>query len=153
MSSTDNTTAAINPKACNYGCNTRIYWNNEENEYFEAFTKKKHICPNRSKSVTQSSNNKPNYYNVRKSSNYAPKPKVSNSFEFSTGPIETVQKNYEVLSNIVTEYNGKVHGSQKDRDLKTGLLDLLVYYELSVVNRQEIKRKYQNTSSMLVKSV
>ena len=78
---------------------------------------------------------------------------MSNSFEFSTGPIETVQKNYEVLSNIVTEYNGKVHGSQKDRDPKTGLLDLLVYYEVPVGNREEIKRRYQNSISMLVKSV
>jgi len=26
----------------------------------------------------------------------------------------------------VSEYNGKVHGSQRDRDPKTGLLDLLV---------------------------
>ena len=153
MGSTNNTTAAINPKACNYGCNTRIYWNNEENEYFEVFTKKKHICPNSSKSVTQSSNNKPNYYNVRKLSDYAPRPNMSNTFELLTGPIETVQKNYEVLSDIVTEYNNQVHGSQRDRDPKTGLLDLLVYYELSVVNREEIKRKYQNTSSMLVKSV
>ena len=78
---------------------------------------------------------------------------MSNTFELLTGPIETVQKNYEVLSDIVTEYNSQVQGSQRDRDPKTGLLDLLVYYELSVVNREEIKRKYQNTSSMLVKSV
>ena len=38
----------INPKPCNYGCNTRIYWNTSENAYFEVFAKKKHICPNRS---------------------------------------------------------------------------------------------------------
>ncbi|HJT84705.1 MAG TPA: hypothetical protein VJ697_09490 [Nitrososphaeraceae archaeon] len=29
-----------------------------------------------------------------------------------TGPIETVHKKYEILSDIVTEYQGKVHGSQ-----------------------------------------
>jgi hypothetical protein len=45
--------STINPKPCNYDCNTRIYWNTQENAYFEVFTKKKHICPNRGqKSVT-----------------------------------------------------------------------------------------------------
>ncbi len=43
----------INPKDCVYGCNTRIYWNTLISEYWEVFTKKKHICPNRS-----SNNNK-----------------------------------------------------------------------------------------------
>ena len=62
MSSTN----TINPKPCNYGCNTRIYWNTSENAYFEVFAKKKHICPNKSngKSVTIQSTtntNKPNY--------------------------------------------------------------------------------------------
>jgi hypothetical protein len=31
MSSTSN----INPKPCNYGCNTRIYWDVNQNAYFE----------------------------------------------------------------------------------------------------------------------
>jgi hypothetical protein len=35
------------PNSCNYGCNTQIYWNGSVNEYWEVFTKKKHICPNR----------------------------------------------------------------------------------------------------------
>jgi hypothetical protein len=34
----------INPKPCNYGCNTQIYWNTSTNEYLEIFTKN-HICP------------------------------------------------------------------------------------------------------------
>ncbi len=50
----------INPKPCNYNCGTRIYWNNEENAYFEVFTKQKHNCPNRSNNksnvVTQTTN-------------------------------------------------------------------------------------------------
>jgi len=33
---------------------------------------------------------------------------MSNSFELLTGPIDTIQKKYEILSNLVTEYNGKV---------------------------------------------
>ena len=73
MSSSTNT---INPKPCNYGCDTRIYWNTLENAYFEGFVKKKHVCPNRvNKSsgttptigtdrITSPSNSaKPHYYN------------------------------------------------------------------------------------------
>ena len=37
----------IYPKPCAYNCNTLIYWNHSTNEYWEVFTKKKHICPNR----------------------------------------------------------------------------------------------------------
>ena len=70
---------------------------------------------------------------------------MSNSFELLTGPIDTIQKKYEVLSDIVREYNGKVHGSQRDRDPKTGLIDLLVYYEIPVGKRDEVKKKFNNT--------
>jgi hypothetical protein len=62
-----------------------------------------------------------------------PKPKMSNSF---TGSIDTIQKKYETLSDIVTEYHGKVHGSQRDRDPMTGVLDLLVYYEVPLGQRE-----------------
>ena len=38
---------------------------------------------------------------------------MSNSFELLTGPIDTIQKKYEILSDIViVEHGGKVHGSQ-----------------------------------------
>ena len=47
MSSSSNTNI-INPKPCNYGCNTRIYWNTSENAYFEVFSGNRHQCPNRS---------------------------------------------------------------------------------------------------------
>ena len=61
----------IIPKPCVYNCGTRIYWNIQENAYDEVFTKKKHNCPNRSKSnnnVTQSTTTKPKYYyNISKS--------------------------------------------------------------------------------------
>src|SRR5215208_11317 len=146
MSSTSN----INPKPCNYGCNTRIYWNTTENAYFEVLAKKKHICPNRSngKSVTtQSTSNttKPNYYSNKKSYySKEPKPKMSNSFELLTGSIQDIQKKYEILSDIVTEANGKVHGSQRDRDPKTGVLDLLVYFEVPDGKREECKQRFNN---------
>ncbi|HEU4483636.1 MAG TPA: hypothetical protein VFR65_11355 [Nitrososphaeraceae archaeon] len=42
MSSQNN----IYPKPCVYNCNTQIYWNVATNEYWEVFTKKKHVCPN-----------------------------------------------------------------------------------------------------------
>jgi hypothetical protein len=154
----------IYPKSCNYGCNTQIYWNTSVNEYWEVFTQKKHICPNRvnnkpsvtssnTSSATAGVSTKPTYYSKKSWSNQ-PKPKMSNSFELLTGPsIDTIQQKYEILSDIVTEYHGKVHGSQRDRDPKTGLIDLLVYYEVPLGNREEVKRKYQNSISMLFKSV
>ena len=79
---------------------------------------------------------------------------MSNSFELLTGPIEIIQKKYEVLSDIVTEHNGKVHGSQRDRDPKTGLIDLLVYYEVPLGMRDEVKQKfnYKNKSVYILDS-
>ena len=145
----------IYPKSCNYGCNTQIYWNTSVNEYWEVFTKKKHICPNRvnnKPSVTNANtssatiagvSSKPTYYNKKPWSSQ-PKPKMSNSFELLTGPIETIQQKYETLSDLVTEYNGKVHGSQRDRDPKTGLIDLLVYYEVPLGQRDEVKQKFNS---------
>src|SRR5918998_2917605 len=97
FNTTSNQNQKIYPKSCVYNCNTQIYWNTSTSEYLEVFTKQKHICPNRSKSVTQSTTtnniattatNKPSYY---KKSYYAtqPKPKMSNSFELLTGPIDS----------------------------------------------------------------
>jgi hypothetical protein len=37
---------------------------------------------------------------------------MSNSLELLTGSIAEIQKKYEILSDIVSEYNDKVHGSQ-----------------------------------------
>jgi hypothetical protein len=33
----------INPKDCSYRCSTRIYWNPQENVYWEILSKKKHM--------------------------------------------------------------------------------------------------------------
>ena len=58
-----------------------------------------------------------------------------------------------ILSDIViTEYNGKVHGSQRDRDPKTGLIDLLVYYEVPEGKREEVKQKFNNNNFVYNKS-
>jgi hypothetical protein len=69
---------------------------------------------------------------------------MSNSFEYLQGSIVEIQKKYEILSDIVTEYGGKVHGSQRDTDSKTGLIDLLVYYEVPLGQREEVKRKFND---------
>jgi hypothetical protein len=138
MSSTD----IINPKPCNYNCGTRIYWKTSENAYLEVFTKTRHICKNRitnNNNVSKSSTYIPksNYYNKFRKQ---PKPKMSNSFELLTGSVSEIQKKYEILSDIVTEYNGKVHGSQRDRDPKTGLIDLLVYLRFQKVNARKLNK-------------
>jgi hypothetical protein len=153
FNTTSNQNNNINPRPCVYNCGIQIYWNSSVNEYWEVFTKKKHICPNRinnnpitvntSTAGAATTNTKSMYYS-KKPYNTQPKPKMSNSFELLTGPIDAIQKKYEVLSDIVSEYNGKVHGSQRDRDPKTGLIDLLVYYEVPLGQRDEVKRKFDN---------
>jgi hypothetical protein len=39
---------------------------------------------------------------------------------------------------------GRIHGSQRDRDPKTGLIDILEYYEVPVGMRDEVKRKFND---------
>src|SRR5215211_4000521 len=94
----------ITTKICVYGCGLNLYWNKDYNEYWEVFTKKKHICPNRSINSnkpttanisTTGTANKPNYYSKKPWSNtQQPKPKMSNSFELLHGPIDIIQKKY-----------------------------------------------------------
>ena len=61
----------IRPKSCTYGCGVEIYWNTEENTYWELYSGKKHICPNRTTTkklsvITPPSNAaKPIYYNKK----------------------------------------------------------------------------------------
>ena len=99
MSSTTNT--IINPKPCNYNCDTRIYWNVSENAYWEVFSKKKHVCPNRSNKITTTNNNTNNASNVNHSfynkKPWISNPKMSNSLELLTGPILDIQRKYEIF--------------------------------------------------------
>jgi hypothetical protein len=48
------------------------------------------------------------------------------------------------LVDIVTKHGGKVHGSQRNRDPNTGLIDLMVYYEVPLENGEEVKRNSNN---------
>jgi hypothetical protein len=151
-SSTNNNNQNINPRPCVYGCGIQIYWNNLVNEYWEVLTKKRHICPNivsnknKTSIIPPSNAPKPYYYNSTKKASFSsanPKPKMSNSFELLQGPIETIQKKYEVLLDIVSEYNGKVHGSQSHM-ISNNSMSLIVYYEVPLGQREEVKAKYQN---------
>jgi hypothetical protein len=155
----------INPKDCVYGCNTRIYWNALISEYWEVLTKRKHICPNRSnnnKSMTVPTNNKslskPTQYNNNYKTNYnnnynykkswTPKfnnkQSMDNSLEILQGSsTDTIRKQYEVLADLIREYNGKTHGSQS-HILANNSIQLIVYYEVPEGMREEIKRKFEN---------
>ena len=48
------------------------------------------------------------------------------------------------MIDIVTKRGGKIHGSQRDRDPNTGLIDLMVYFEVPLENKEEVKRNFNN---------
>lgn len=101
---------------------------------------------NSTPAINPDSNNKPGYYtsSFTKKSHYGsqqqPKPKMSNSLELLTGPIDSVQKKYEILSDIITEYQGKVHGSQSS--INGNNISLIVYFEVPEGKREEVKKKF-----------
>ena len=132
-------------KDCSYGCNTRIYCSVADNAYFEVFTKKKHVCPNRQQqskpTVSTTSSTRPNYYNRFAKQ---PKPKMDNSLEVIQGSVSEVTSKYEILSDLViVEYNGKVHGTQS-HIVANNNMQLVVYYEVPLGQRDEVKRKFEN---------
>ena len=160
MSFTDNT---IKPKLCTYGCNIEIYWNTEKSDYWELNTRKKHICPSRvkkyplkpmSQSVSSSNSTKSiSYYgsNVGESLHYLQYPLSSHSFELLTGlTIGEIQKKYEILTDIIIKANGKVQGSQLDRDPATGRPGMLIYYEVPQGQISEVKRKFDYSVKKMV---
>ena len=166
-STSNNNNQNINPRPCVYGCGIQIYWNTSVNEYWEVFTKKKHICPNRGNKSSGTINTttaadgitppstakKPRYYkpSARKRTPYASfagqqqlKPKMSNSFELLQGSITNIQKQYEMLSDIViVEHRGKVPGSQS-HVIANNDIQLIVYYEVPQGHRDEVKQKFDD---------
>jgi hypothetical protein len=162
--STSNSTAnatTINPINCVYGCNTRIYWNNSISEYWEVFTKKKHICPKRTsndnKSIStiptnsnntavKSTNYNKNYndgYNYKKSwtPKFNNKQPMDSSLEILHGPADTIRKQYEIISDLIKKYDGKTHGSQS-HILANNFIQIIVYYEVPEGMRDEVKGKF-----------
>ena len=146
----------IRPKSCTYGCGVEIYWNTEENTYYELDSKKKHICPNiatynREPAIIPPTTAavKPTYYNKFSNTNEATtatriKSKMDNSFEFLQGSPDTIKRNYEFLSDIIRDCNGKVHGSQSH--ISNNSLYLIVYYEVPEGQREHLKKKIGNFS-------
>jgi hypothetical protein len=67
---------------------------------------------------------------------------MSNSLELLQGQIQDIQRKYEVLSDIVSEYNGKVHGSQSH--VNGSSISLFIYYEVPDGMRDEVKRKFND---------
>lgn len=67
---------------------------------------------------------------------------MSNSFELLQGLVADIQRKYEILSDIVSDIGGKVHGSQTDREPKTELINLIVYYEVLEGKREEVKQRF-----------
>ena len=179
MSSPPNATN-VNPKDCVYGCNTKIYWNTIISEYWEISTNKKHVCPNRSSNnhkpvpaaatiaATPTNNNatpKPTHYNNNNknsyNSNYNYKkpwnPKLNNkqpmdnSLEILQGSsTDVIRSQYEVLADLIKEYNGKTHGSQS-HILANGSMQLIVYFEVPEGTREELKRKFRDFARNEVK--
>jgi len=144
MSSSTN---IINPKPCSYNCGTRIHWDTSSNSYLEVFTKQKHICKNRTNSASSPGySNKPTYYNKFTKQ---PKPKMSNSLELLTGSIDSVQKKYEILSDIISDLGGKTHGSQSQ--ITGNNISLMVYYEVPEGKREEIKSRFKNIIIVLTR--
>jgi hypothetical protein len=120
-----------------------MYWDTVSNSFLKVFCKQKHICKNRSAnkptSVPNGTNtNRQFYYNKFSKQ---PKPKMSNSLELISGPFSEIQNKYEILSDIVTEYNGKVHGSQF-HIITNNELRIIVYYEIPEGKREEVKQRF-----------
>jgi hypothetical protein len=42
---------------------------------------------------------------------------MSKSFESLICPIDTIEKNYEIWSDTLSEQNGNIHGSQRGKEL------------------------------------
>ena len=124
--------------------------NEEKNNYFEGFSKRKHRCPNRqqgkkSNFVTQMTTDKtkPTHYSKKSYSTTQSKQKMSSSLELLSGPIAEIQKKYEILSDIVMEYNGKVQGSQPNV-IQDNSISLIVYYEVPEGKKKKVKKRFNN---------
>jgi hypothetical protein len=58
--------------------------------------------------------------------------------------IDSIQKKYEILSDIVSEFNGKFHGSQS-HILSNNLISTIVHFEVPMDKIEEVKRKFCNS--------
>jgi hypothetical protein len=126
-----NTTHIINPKPCAYCSSYSNLLEYFSKEILEFFLQKKHICPNcGQKSATATITPLP-----------LTTPKSSNSFElFINSPKAKIQNSMRCSLIWLTEQGERVHGSQRDSDSKTRMIDLLIYYEVPQGQRKEVKK-------------
>jgi hypothetical protein len=68
---------------------------------------------------------------------------MDNSLETLQGSADIRRKQYEILSDLIKEYNGKTHGSQSHVDVNNSI-QLIVYYEVPEGMREEIKKAFEN---------
>jgi hypothetical protein len=68
---------------------------------------------------------------------------MDNSLEILQGLADIRRKQYEILSDLIKEYNGKTHGSQSHVDVNNSI-QLIVYYEVPEGMREEIKKAFEN---------
>lgn len=68
---------------------------------------------------------------------------MSNSLELLTGSIDSVKKQYEILSDIVSDLGGKCHGSQS-HIIQNNSISLIVYFEVIEGRLNDFKEKFNN---------
>ena len=125
---------SLKTKLCSFGCNTVLYWNLEQNKYYELNTRKIHICPNRKNAPAATTTTKPKEssytYNNNKTWTKTKEEKVpmSNSIEIIQGEPREIRMKYEYLSDLINTAKGRTHGSQSH--IVGGKLAVIVYYEV-----------------------
>jgi len=127
-----------------------------------SINQKEHTCPKRSSNDDKfTSTISTNYNTVKKSINYNKnyndnynykkswtfkfdnKQSMDNSLEILHGTAETIRKHYEILSDLIKKYNGKIHGSQS-HGLTNNIIQIIVYYEIPEGGREEIREPFED---------
>ena len=129
-------------KLCIYGCGIQIYWNRSKRAYYEVETDNRHLCPNSPK-PTHTRETRSTYYKKPfiQSQTEQQKAKMSNTLEILSGSAEEVVKQYEYLSDVINDCNGRTLGSQS-HCINSDVLKLFVYYEVPVDRRELVKQRF-----------
>ncbi len=127
--------ANITSKNCSYGCNTKIFWNASNNEYLEVITKKKHICPNRSKNnnnkfavarATGNSSNssaKPAYYNSSQMNNLGDSNSNLNNYNYNNKKSWLLKpNNKQPMDNTLQILQGQADTIRKQYEVLSDLI-------------------------------
>lgn len=137
-----------NAKLCKGGCGSTIYWDDSVKKYKDTLTKQVHICPNWKKPNTNTNTNTSysgGYNRGSYKKEFKPKEPVECSVVVCTGGSE-----YEKLSDLITEANGRIHGTQHNYDSEEGTYDFIVYFEVPVGKRSELTDRFYNWVNHLV---